>query len=146
MSIGRATAGVSAATLTTLAGLHVAWGLGSSWPLPDRESLADAVAGTTSLPGRGACFAVAGALGTAALLVTGRPRRTPALSRIGAAGVAGVLALRGAAGLSGRTDLLSPGSDSPRFRRLDRIAYSPLCLALAASAAVAAGSRGRWGK
>ncbi|MFF3128447.1 hypothetical protein ACFVRD_40665 [Streptomyces sp. NPDC057908] len=36
----------------------------------------------------------------------------------------------------GRTDLLSPGSVSARFRRLDRLVYSPLCVALAASTAI----------
>ncbi|MFI8433589.1 DUF3995 domain-containing protein [Streptomyces sp. NPDC079020] len=146
MSLERAATRTSVATLTALAGLHVAWGLGSSWPLPDRESFADAVVGRPSPPGPKACFVVAGALGTAALLAAGRPRRTPALSRLGAAGVAGVLALRGAAGLSGRTDLLSPGSASARFRRLDRVAYSPLCLALAAATATAARTRGTTAK
>ncbi|MFB7915964.1 DUF3995 domain-containing protein [Streptomyces sp. NPDC056061] len=94
-------------------------------------------------PGPVACFAVAGALGTAALPVAGRPRRRPALSRLGAVGVAAVLGVRGAAGLSGRTDLLSPGSVPPHFRRLDRIAYSPLRLAIAATTAVATTRRGR---
>lgn len=143
MTVERAATRMSATTLTALAGLHVAWGVGSSWPLPDREAFADAVVGRPNPPGPGACFVVAGALGAAALLVAGRPRSRPALSRLGAAGVAGVLGLRGAAGLSGRTDLLSPGSSSARFRRLDRLAYSPLCLALAAVTAVAAGSHRR---
>ncbi|WP_353963060.1 DUF3995 domain-containing protein [Streptomyces sp. NBC_00893] len=132
---------VSVTALTTLAGMHVAWGRGSSWPLSDRESLADAVTGRPEMPGPVACHLVAGALGTAALLVAGQPRRYPGLSRLGAAGVAGVLSVRGAAGLVGRTDLLSPGSVSSRFRRLDRLAYSPLCLALATSIAVSAARR-----
>jgi hypothetical protein len=41
-------------------------------------------------------------------------------------------AVRAVAGWLGRTDLISPGSDSVRFRRLDRRVYSPLCAALAA--------------
>ena len=45
-----------------------------------------------------------------------------------------VLCLRGSLGLGGRTDILSPGSASQRFRRLDRTIYSPLCLGLAALA------------
>ncbi|MFI6981392.1 DUF3995 domain-containing protein [Embleya sp. NPDC050154] len=134
---------MSVGTLTAIAGLHVAWGLGSSWPLPDRVSLADAVVGQPGVPGPAACFAAAGALGTAALLVAGRPRRKPAAVRLGAFGVAGVLGLRGVVGLVGRTDLLSPGSSSDRFRRLDRMAYSPLCLALAVGSAVSAGGSGR---
>ncbi|WP_424643474.1 DUF3995 domain-containing protein [Embleya sp. AB8] len=134
---------VSVGSLVALAGVHVAWGLGSSWPLPDRESLADTVVGQPAVPGAAACFAVAGALGTAALFVSGRPRRRPAVARLGALGVAGVLGVRGAVGLAGRTELLSPGSSSTRFRRLDRLVYSPLCLTLAAGSALSAGGRGR---
>ncbi|MFF4675109.1 DUF3995 domain-containing protein [Streptomyces sp. NPDC001279] len=143
MNIERAAGRISVTALTALSGLHVAWGLGSPWPLPDRKTFSDVVVGRPEAPGPVACFAVAGALGTAALLVGGRPRRHPALSRLGAAGVAAVLGVRGAAGLSGRTDLLSPGSVSPRFRRLDRLAYSPLCLAIAATTAVATTQRSR---
>ncbi|WP_406279494.1 DUF3995 domain-containing protein [Embleya sp. NBC_00896] len=138
MTIERVATRMSVTTLTALAGLHVVWGMGSPWPLPDRDALSDAVVGQPMTPGPAACFAVAGALGSAALLVAGRPRRWPALARLGARGVAGVFAVRGLAGLAGRTDLLSPGSSSERFRRLDRLAYSPLCLVLAASSAVAA--------
>ncbi|GGT58960.1 DUF3995 domain-containing protein [Streptomyces atratus] len=138
MKIERAAGRISVTALTALSGVHIAWGLGSPWPLRDRQTFSDVVTGRPDPPGPMACFAVAGALGTAALLVAGRPRRSPALSRIGTAGVAAVLGVRGVAGLSGRTDLLSPGSVSARFRRLDRLAYSPLCVALAASTAIAA--------
>jgi hypothetical protein len=130
----RVTAEASAAgVLLAIGGLHVAWALGSSWPAPDQASLGELVAGRTdsSLPGPAACLAVAG-------LVAGRPHRRPGLQRAGAAGVAAVLAVRASAGLAGRTDLLVPGSVSPRFRRLDRRCFSPLCLALAAAAASSA--------
>ncbi|MFE9662575.1 DUF3995 domain-containing protein [Streptomyces sp. NPDC005955] len=143
MNVERVASRTSASALTVLAGLHVAWGLGSTWPLPDRETFSDLVVGGAGFPPPAACFAVAGALGTAAALVAGRPRTHPALSRLGTAGTAAVLGARAAAGLAGRTDLLSPGSSSPRFRRLDRIAYAPLCLALAASTALAAAARRR---
>jgi hypothetical protein len=143
MSIERAATRMTAGALTGLAGLHVAWGLGSSWPLADRESLSDAVVGRSGMPGPAACFAVAGALGAAALLVSGRPRRPATASRAGAAGVAGVLGVRGVVGLAGRTDVVSPGSASERFRELDRVAYSPLCLALAAGSALGARRVGR---
>ena len=76
-------------------------------------------------------------LTTAAALVAGRPARSPRLRRAGAAGVVAVLATRGALGLAGRTDLAVPTATSPRFRRLDRRVYAPLCLALAAAAAPA---------
>jgi hypothetical protein len=143
MSVEGVAIRVSAGVLTGLAGLHVAWGLGSSFPLADWETLSDAVVGQPTVPGAGACFAVAGALGAAALLVSGQPRSLPTISRVGAAGVAGVLGLRGLVGLAGRTDLLSPGSSSERFRRLDRVAYSPLCLALAVGSAMGARKRDR---
>ena len=58
------------------------------------------------------------------------------LRRVGRYGVATVLAARGFAGAFGRTDLLSKGSTSARFRSLDRRYFSPLCLALATGAAV----------
>jgi len=128
----------SAIALAAIAGLHVAWGLGSSWPLPDRVALAETVAGQRTVPGPVACLSVGTALGASAALVSGRPRRWPALSRVGAVGVAGVLGTRGLIGLAGRTELLSPGSNAPRFQRMDRQVYSPLCLALAAGSALAA--------
>ena len=104
--------------LLAISGLHVAWGLGASWPRIDREPASPV-----------ACFAVAGLLGVAAGLVAGRPHRAPRLSRVGARTVTGVLATRGA---SGRTDLLASGASSESFRDMDRRVYSPLCLTLAA--------------
>jgi hypothetical protein len=56
----------------------------------------------------------------------------------GAVGVVCALSVRGVLGISGRTDLVSPGSSSPRFRALDRKVYSPLCVTIAALAAPAA--------
>jgi len=132
---------LAAAGLGGLAGLHAVWATGSSWPLADRAALADAVAGRRRLPSTGACLVVAGLLATAAGLVAGRPRRLPRLRRAGAGGVTATLAVRGALGLAGRTDLISPGAVSARFRRLDRQVYSPCCLALAALCAPAASRR-----
>ena len=107
--------------LLAIGGLHVAWGLGASWPRIDREPADPA-----------ACFAVAGLLGVAAGLVAGRPRRVPRLSRLGARTVTAVLATRGAFGMAGRTDLLASGASSEGFRSMDRRVYSPMCLTLAA--------------
>jgi hypothetical protein len=128
-----ATRGASA-SLLAIAGLHVNWALGSSWPLPDRESLSDEVAGRADAdpPSAAASLAVAGLLGAAAAFVAGRPHRAPGFSRLGAAGVVTTLAARGGLGMAGRTDLLAPGSASERFRDRDRRIYSPLCLTLAA--------------
>jgi hypothetical protein len=130
----------AAAALLGIAAVHVVWATGSSWPAASRAELADAMAGRAggSVPSPAACLAVATLLAAASALVAGRPRRLPRLRRTGAAGVSVVLGVRGACGIAGRTDLVSPGSDSPRFRRLDRRYYSPLCLFLAASAAASA--------
>jgi hypothetical protein len=122
---------LTAGTLAAIAGLHVAWGRGSPFPFADRDELADAVIGTRRVPSPSACYGVAGALGAAAALVQGVPAVPRGPRRVGLLGVAGVLGLRGVLGLAGRTDLVSQGSDSPRFRRLDRRLYAPLCVALA---------------
>ena len=126
----------AAVTLFGLAGLHVAWATGSSWPVADRAQLADLMAGRAagSVPSAPACLIVATVLTSASALVAGRPRGLPRLRRLGAAGVAAALGIRGGCGVAGRTDLVSPGSTSSHFRRLDRRYYSPLSLALAAAA------------
>ena len=129
--VGRVSARTAAVGLGGLAALHAAWGLGASWPCADRDALADAVVGRPEVPPAAACWAVAGALGAAAALVGGRSQSLPRLRRAGAAGVVLVLTGRGLLGLAGRTDLVSPGSSSTRFRELDRRRYSPLCLVLA---------------
>ena len=129
--LGRAATRTAAAGLGALAGLHVAWGLGASWPLGDRATLADAVIGRADVPPAAACWGVAGALGAAAEFVAERPRTRPRLRRVGAAGVVLALTGRGLLGLAGRTDVVSPGSSSARFRELDRRRYSPLCIVLA---------------
>ena len=49
--------------------------------------------------------------------------------------VAAVLGARAVLGFTGRTEVVSPGSVSARFRRMDRRFYSPLCAALAVGAA-----------
>jgi hypothetical protein len=132
---------LAAAGLGGLAGLHALWATGSSWPLADRAALADAVAGRRRFPSTGACLVVAGLLATAAGLVGARPRRLPRARRAGAAGVTAALTVRGALGLAGRTDLVSPGATSARFRSLDRRVYSPCCLTLAVLSAPAAAGR-----
>jgi hypothetical protein len=164
MTVRRAGALTASAALFGLAGLHAAWGAGCAWPAADRRALADVVIGTkastgtvigtkartgskartgtglqdSGMPGPAACFAVSGALVTAGALVAGWPaRRWPRLHRLGTCGVAGVLASRGALGLTGQTRVISPASESERFLRLDRRVYSPACLALAALSTLA---------
>ena len=123
---------LTAATLVVLAALHVAWGGGSSFPLADRDDLAEAVVGTSIVPGPLPCFGVAAALLVAASAVQNRPRWPGRLRRLALAGIAAVFGGRGLLGLAGRTSVVSPGSDGARFRRLDRRLYAPLCLVLAA--------------
>jgi hypothetical protein len=139
MQTGSSFRRASAVAFLGLAALHVAWGAGSSWPLADRAALADAVVGRDEVPGPGACMTVASALSVAAGLVGRRPRRWTRLHLAGVTGVVTVLAGRGLLGLTGRTDIVSPGSTSERFRRSDRRYYAPLALALAAVSA--AGTR-----
>jgi hypothetical protein len=125
---------LTSAALASIAGVHVAWGLGSTFPFATRAELADAVIGSPAVPPPGACYAVATALFAASALVADvriGPRR---VRRLGRQVVGGVLTVRGIAGLAGRTDVLLPGCASPRFRRLDRRIFSPLCLALALGA------------
>src|SRR3954454_10466121 len=108
--------------LLGLAGLHAAWASGSAWPADDRAELADLMAGRAggSVASPSACVLVATLFTGASALVAGRPRRLPRLRRLGAAGVAAALGIRGTCGLAGRTDLVSPGSTSPGVRRPGR--------------------------
>jgi hypothetical protein len=128
----------AAGAFTALGALHVLWATGSSWPAADAGTISGR-SGASASPGPVACLAVAGLLGTAAALVTGHPRGWVGgqVARAGSAGVTATFALRGALGLAGRTDLLSPGSTSARFRALDRRYYGPLCLGLAVLSAPA---------
>jgi hypothetical protein len=136
MQASRIAANLASSSLFTLAAMHGAWGAGSSWPLPDRAALADAVVGGNVVPSPAACYQVGGALAAAGILVAGRPRRHRTLRRLGVVGVVAVLTGRGVLGLTGHTSLVSPTSTSARFNRLDRRVYSPLCLGLAGLAAL----------
>jgi len=126
----RLTARLTSGVLALLALLHVGWGCGSSVPFRSRRDLADAVVGSTAVPPPVACFAVAGALTTGAVLVVDEALLPPPLRRTALVGMAGILGVRGVLGLAGRTALIAVGSDSDRFVRLDRRIYGPLCLGL----------------
>jgi hypothetical protein len=118
-------------SLGALALLHAAWGWGSSFPFHDRAELADAIIGRPTVPSSRACFVVASLLTTGAATVLNLVPMPPWFRRGALATMAAVLALRSVAGFSANTSRLSKGSDSVRFRRLDRQLYSPLCLLLA---------------
>jgi hypothetical protein len=126
----------TATALAVLSALHTAWGFGSSFPFRDQVTLADTVAGTRVVPQPRECFAVAGLLLTAAVLVSGVLPIRADIQRVGALGVATVLGARGLLGVAGRTGAVVAWTPSDRFTRLDRRFYGPLCLALAAGAAV----------
>jgi hypothetical protein len=126
------TSRLTTATLVALAALHVAWGRGSTFPFNRGTDLADTVVGTQTVPPPAACFSVAAALVAGAALVHDLPGLPGPVRRLGLVGMAGLFGLRGALGFAGLTSLISPGSTSARFRRLDRRLYSPLCFALAA--------------
>ncbi len=130
--------GSRVATPATLAGigvLHAMWGRGSTFPFSSRDRLNDTVIGRRATPSPAACYGVAGLLVAASALVAGLPAPRSGVRRVGVATVAMTLGARAVLGFSGKTDLVSPGSASARFRRMDRRVYSPLCLALAIGAA-----------
>jgi hypothetical protein len=137
-SIRRSASITTASVLAGIGALHVAWGLGSSFPFRDRAELADIVVGSDVVPGRRASLAVAAMLGIAAGLVADVLPVPPRLRRVGVAGVATVLASRAAFGFAGATERLVAGSNSPRFVSADRRVFAPLCAALAAGAVVSA--------
>ena len=100
---------VTAATLIGLAALHVAWGRGSSFPLADRDDLAEAVVGTSIVPGPLRCFGVAAALLVASSAVQNRPPWPARPRRVALAGIAAIWGGRGLLGLAGKTGVVSPG-------------------------------------
>lgn len=67
---------VTAGVLLTAAGLHVAWGAGSSFPFRSTAELTENVVGSPHPPSRSACFSVAVLLGGIAAAVAVRPHLT----------------------------------------------------------------------
>lgn len=127
----------TAAALVGVATLHSAWGFGAAFPFASQDALADAVVGGPHVPPPLACHAVAAALVVAGGLAADLPVGSSGARKLGRAVVAVALGARGGLGLAGVTDFVSPGSTSPRFRKLDRRLYSPLCLLLSAGTATA---------
>ena len=127
----RLTRSATATALAAASALHVAWGRGSVFPYRTSTALSDNVIGSSRSPSPTACYAVACALGSAALLTAVKPRTTT--HRAALCLIASIFATRAAFGFAGRTDLLVPGSTSARFRRRDRLVFSPLCAGLAAA-------------
>lgn len=125
-----------AIVLTFLGGLHIAWGHGSSWPASSGQALLALVIpqreggnGPEHLPGRAACYGVAGALFAAAALVLAAERTLHPLATWGAWAVCAVFALRGSVGLF--YGALFPARATTPFARMNLRYYSPLCILLA---------------
>jgi hypothetical protein len=132
----RVAADATTAALVGVGALHAVWALGIPWPARDERSLAQTVVGSSTFPSATATWSVAGLLGAAAVVVQSRvrPGRRVAVvpfpvADLGVRTVAGVLALRGGAGLVVSASGL--GNATAVFRALDLALYSPLCLALA---------------
>ncbi|PWR20871.1 DUF3995 domain-containing protein [Zavarzinia compransoris] len=126
--------------LAALSALHLYWGLGGRWPGHDEHSMVERVVGRTQgmkAPGFWPAFFVAAALAVSAVLVAvvgglvpGPDQPLPAFAvATGFWGSGAVFALRGLAGFS-RT-VFGYAAGTP-FMRLNRLFYSPLCLAIAA--------------
>jgi Protein of unknown function (DUF3995) len=130
---------IAATLITVLAGLavlHAYWGFGGRWPGHDDASMVERVVGRTKdmrAPRPRACFFVAAALLTAAILVGVHATRglngvVARLATVGFWSGALVFLLRGLAGFVPAVFRYAEGTP---FHRLNRIYYSPLCLLIA---------------
>ncbi len=135
MSVRSLSRVATASTLLGIGGLHVVWGRGATFPFASRDRLNDVVIGRDVTPSSGVCYGVAGLLAAAAGLVAGLPTRRSGLRRAGVCTVALALGTRAALGFAGKTEVVSPGSVSPTFLRMDRRVFAPLCAVLAIGAA-----------
>ncbi len=143
-AFGAASGWTGAIALLGLAGVHVAWALGSTWPVADVGELARTVVGVEPerMPGPAPTLAIAALLAAAAALLAARASRRggPGLQRLartGVAGVAAVLGLRGLGGLAMSLPQVLAGEPNS-YARWDVALYSPLCLALAGLAVACA--------
>lgn len=125
--------------LFVIAFLHLLWGVDVYWPAQDETGLARAVVGAKGImqmPNLWACLFVTAALsvGIYIVLTLGGVLRTASLPiwvfQILGAGFAFVLLARGIIGFTPFWASLTP--EEP-FLTLNRLYYSPLCLALGLS-------------
>ena len=123
--------------VSAIAVLHAHWGLGGVWPAASAERLAKAAVGTpgiVKMPSLRSCFLVAALLSGVAVWPLFATRLLPEvwprwLTLLAGAGIAAVFLGRG---LAGYTSVWRRRFGEQPFARLDRLAYSPLCLALGA--------------
>jgi hypothetical protein len=123
--------------LSLIVALHLYWGIGGRWPGKDAKSLASIVVGTSSrpMPGLIACALVAAALmaqvGLVAVSNGWMSLSLPMWALQAAfAGAIAVLGARGAATYVA-PQVFKYAEGTP-FHALNRWAYSPLCLLIAA--------------
>ena len=127
-----------AAVLLAIAAVHLAWGLGMTWPGHDRQSLIDTVIGhpdVTRMPGFGLCLAVTLALVAAAFWSLWAAELLPLSDAsvwglsVRATGLWVLVAVFLGRGIA--TYVPSPLAAAVEpFRTLDRRVYAPLCVAL----------------
>jgi hypothetical protein len=117
--------------------LHAHWALGGVWPAANAERLAKAAAGTHGIrrmPSTAASLIVAGLLLAVAVWPSFAMRMLPEawphwLTWLAGVAIAAVFVGRG---LAGYTSVWRRRFSEQPFARLDRAAYSPLCLVLGA--------------
>jgi Protein of unknown function (DUF3995) len=133
----------SCGVLLGLSALHAHWARGGCWPATNPERLARVVVGGPpgmNMPGRAACWVVAallagfaGVVGAAAGLWRS-PLPLSWLKLLAGLG-AGLLLLRGLWGFVEHR--LRPERVGSPYESMNRVLYSPLCLALSLCAGVA---------
>ena len=134
-----AVAAIESMLLAAIAALHAAWGGGVVWPRQNEEDLVRLVVGyrREQMPPPGHCFAAAGAILAAALIVGLLAGQSvsplpPTMLTVLGIGVTAVFAGRGVAGYLPVWRARFPREP---FARLDRLVYSPLCLLIALTCA-----------
>ena len=127
---------MTSGALMGIGGLHLAWALGSHFPASDERALARSVTGDDAMPPRAASAVVGLGLVAVASIPAADGLPGSGLARH----VAGVALLGRAVVPSGvLLNALRLPTPAPAFVRLDRTAYRPLCLALAAGLLTSAG-------
>lgn len=122
--------------LTTIAGLHAAWGFGVRWPVCDERSLVALVIGATGrsrMPAMMQCLIAAAAIfaaGMVALLLAGVVHAPVPARLVTLAGISVALVFAGR-GLAAYVPAWRKRFALQPFARLDRCYYGPLCLLLA---------------
>lgn len=126
--------------LTTVAALHVAWGVGLRWPRKTDAELVSVVVGHASdkMPSPNQCYLAALAIyipGTIALMLAGLIGTSLSPSIVLLAGLVATLVFAGR-GIAGYLPAWRARFPREPFATYDRRYYSPLCLILAAGFAI----------